>query len=68
MKEKQNYTAAFEELQRIVASLEQGDTSVDDLSEKIRRAGVLIKLCREKLTKTEENVATILQELEADEK
>jgi exodeoxyribonuclease VII small subunit len=63
-KEKINYTEAFEELQRMVAEIEEGDISVDDLSEKVARAAQLIKICRQKLSATEDNVSRILKELE----
>jgi exodeoxyribonuclease VII small subunit len=63
-KEKVNYTEAFEELQRMVAEIEEGDISVDDLSEKVARAAQLIKICRQKLSATEDNVSRILKELE----
>lgn len=63
-KEKISYTEAFEELQQIVAEIENGDISVDELAEKVKRATVLVKVCREKLSKTEEDVNTILKELE----
>ncbi|HLS29861.1 MAG TPA: exodeoxyribonuclease VII small subunit [Flavobacteriaceae bacterium] len=64
MKEKINYTEAFEELQNIVSEIEQGEISVDELSEKVKRAAQLIKICKTKLSTTEENVAEILKELE----
>lgn len=63
-KEKISYTEAFEELQQIVAEIESGDISVDELAEKVKRATVLVKVCREKLSKTEEDVNTILKELD----
>ena len=63
-KEKINYTEAFEELQRMVAEIEEGDISVDDLSEKVSRAAQLIKICRLKLSATEDNVSRILRELD----
>lgn len=58
------YTAAFEELQEIVNEIEQGEISVDALSAKVKRASVLIKICKTKLTTTEEDVQKILKELE----
>lgn len=64
MKEKINYTEAFEELQSIVSEIEQGEISVDELSEKVKRAAKLIKICKTKLSTTEENVGEILKELE----
>lgn len=59
-----NYTDAFEELQNIVSEIEDGEISVDELSIKVKRASELIKICKNKLTSTEENVNQILKELE----
>jgi exodeoxyribonuclease VII small subunit len=58
------YTEAFEELQQIVADIENGEISVDELAKKVERASQLIDLCRKKLTTTEEEVNKILKELE----
>ena len=63
MAEELNYTNAFAELQEIVTEIEQGEISVDELSAKVKRATVLIKFCKLKLTTTEEDVNTILKEL-----
>ncbi|WP_339611365.1 exodeoxyribonuclease VII small subunit [uncultured Planktosalinus sp.] len=64
MSEELTYTAAFEELQEIVNEIEEGEKSVDALSAKVKRASVLIKICKTKLTTTEEDVQGILKELE----
>lgn len=64
MNKQINYTQAFEELQNIVTEIEQGEISVDELSEKVKRAATLIKICKTKLTNTEEDVNQILKELE----
>lgn len=64
MSETINYTAAFNELRGIVAEIEEGEISVDELSAKVKRAAQLIKICRNKLTSTEEDVNKILKELE----
>ena len=61
--EKLNYTKAFEELQQIVQEIEQGEISVDELSQKVKRAAALIKICKDKLSSTEEDVSIILKEL-----
>ena len=63
MSANENYTEAFEELQTIVSEIEQGAISVDELSEKVKRAAQLIKICKSKLTTTEEDVNKILKEL-----
>lgn len=57
------YQEAFEELQELVQDIENGDISVDVLSEKVKRAAFLIKFCREKLISTEKDVNDILKDL-----
>ena len=59
------YTEAFEELQHIVTEIERGEISVDELSEKVKRAALLIKICKAKLSTTEEDVNVILKELDS---
>lgn len=63
MSDTPNYTEAFAELQEIVQEIEQGEISVDELSEKVKRAALLIKICKSKLSSTEEDVEKILKEL-----
>lgn len=63
--ENPNYTDAFKELQEIVTEIEQGEISVDELSEKVKRASRLIAICKNKLTTTEEDVNKILRELDS---
>ena len=65
MNDTANYTEAYEELQRIVSEIENGEISVDELSEKVKRATQLIRLCKLKLTTTEEDVNKILKDLES---
>ena len=64
MKKKHSYAEAFSELQKIVRELEDGEIGVDDLSEKVKRAAELIRICKDKLQHTEEDVQQILKELE----
>ncbi|MEI6172288.1 MAG: exodeoxyribonuclease VII small subunit [Bacteroidota bacterium] len=66
MNKEPNYSEAFNELQKIVSEIEGGDISVDELSEKVKRAALLIRICKNKLTSTEEDVSRILKELESD--
>jgi len=61
------YTAAFEELQTIVAEIEDGEITVDELSDKVKRAALLIKICKSKLTETEADVNKILEDLDQEE-
>lgn len=64
MSEEIAYTSAFEELQQIVQDIEKGEISVDELSQKVKRAAVLIQVCKKKLASTEEDVNEILKDLE----
>ena len=64
MNEEINYTDAFQELQTIVTEIENGEISVDELSQKVKRAAQLIKFCKTKLATTEEDVSKILKELD----
>lgn len=64
MSEELKYTDAFEELQTIVREIEEGEISIDDLSQKVKRAATLIKICKTKLSQTEEDVQAILRELD----
>jgi exodeoxyribonuclease VII small subunit len=64
MEKKKTYEAAYEELQEIVNEIESGSIGVDELSEKVKRAGELIRFCKDKLFKTEQEVNGVLKELE----
>lgn len=64
MSEQPNYADAFEELQQIVAQIEDGQITVDELSEKVKRAAFLISLCKSRLSSTEEDVNKILKDLD----
>ncbi len=66
MSKEQTYSDAFAELQQIVADIEDGEISVDELSEKVKRASELIAICKKKLSSTEEDVNQILKELESE--
>ena len=67
MSEETKYEEAFEELQQIESDIEEGEISVDALSAKVKRATELIRFCKEKLHTTEEDVNSILKELEEGE-
>ncbi len=66
MSEEIKYTDAFEDLQQIVLEIEEGEITVDELAVKVKRAAQLIKICKNKLATTEEDVNEILKELEGE--
>ena len=64
MKQKETYNEAVEKLRLIIEDIECGELDVDVLSEKVKEATRLIKLCKEKLFKADEEVKKILEELD----
>ena len=62
MKQEQKYEAAFAELQSIVRKMENDELDIDQMSEQLKRAQELIKLCKDKLTQTDEEIKKILAE------
>ena len=61
-KEEIKYETAFAELQSIVTKMENDELDIDQLSEQLKRAQELIKFCKDKLTKTDEEIKKILAE------
>jgi exodeoxyribonuclease VII small subunit len=59
----ETYNEAVEKLRKIVAEIEKGDIDVDILSEKVKEASRLIKVCKEKLAKVDQEVKKALEEL-----
>lgn len=57
------YSQAKQELEKIVSTIESGDLDVDALTEKVKRASELIAFCKEKLTKTDEELQKILENI-----
>ena len=60
MKEELKYEAAMAELQSIVRKMENNELDIDQMAEQLKRAQQLIKLCKDKLTKTDEEIKKIL--------
>lgn len=61
-KEEFNYSSAMKEVKSIIAELEDFDTDVDKIAERVERATSLLKQCKAKLLKTSETVDTLLEE------
>ena len=51
---KESYTTAITKLRQIIEDIERGELDVDVLSAKVKEAGRLISLCKEKLLKADE--------------
>ncbi|MDB2363750.1 exodeoxyribonuclease VII small subunit [Flavobacteriales bacterium] len=63
-KKEIKYSDALEELSEIVDKIDNEEVDVDELSENVKKALTLIKLCKTKLQKTEEEVQQVLKELD----
>ena len=47
------YKQTVRELEEIVERMENDELDIDQLSEQLKRAKTLVKLCKDKLTKTD---------------
>ncbi|WP_075590905.1 exodeoxyribonuclease VII small subunit [Labilibacter marinus] len=63
-KKKIGYVDAITEIEDILTKIEDNELDVDELSEKVKRVSVLLKVCKDKLHKTESEVENILKEIE----
>ena len=63
-KKEETYNDAIEKHRKIVAEIENGFLDVDILSEMVIESTRLIKLCKEKLYKVDEEVKRVLEELD----
>ena len=63
MEKQKTYQDAFEELQQLVRKMENVEIPVDELAEMIKRATLLINICKKKLTDTEEEVKMLLEKM-----
>ncbi|WP_167613809.1 exodeoxyribonuclease VII small subunit [Maribellus sediminis] len=61
---KISYSEAMAEIEEILEKIESDELDVDELAEKVKRVSVLLKTCKDKLTKTNEQVEEILKEME----
>ena len=63
-KKTESYAQAYDELQKILGALDQGEVDVDDLSEKVKRAAELIDFCQKRLRETELQVKRVMEKLD----
>lgn len=64
MAEQQTYTQAVNELDELVKKMQSADCSIDDLSAYTKRALELLKVCKTKLTATDQELQKILATLD----
>lgn len=56
------YEEALKRLEKIVSQMENDELDIDTLSEQLKEAQQLIKQCRDRLTKTDEEIKKLLNE------
>jgi exodeoxyribonuclease VII small subunit len=61
------YSEAVDELEDLLEQIDSEDVDLDDLAVKVERASELIRVCRDKIERTEMQVRTIIEDLEDDE-
>lgn len=61
---KVTYNEAISEIEEILEKIENEELDVDELADKVKRVSVLLKICKDKLLKTNEQVELILKEME----
>ena len=62
MTKELNYEEAVKQLEDIVAKMENEELDIDRMSEQLKVAKRLIKSCKDKLTKTDEEIKKLLDD------
>lgn len=62
MEQNFNYEHAMAQLSDIVKKMESGELDIDSLCQQLKTAKQLIRQCRDKLTKTNEEIKKLLEE------
>lgn len=62
MKKEIKYEEAVSQLETIVRKMESGELDIDAMSTELKTAQELIKLCKERLTKADEDIKQILEQ------
>ena len=62
-KKELSYKEAYARLEEIEALIESNKLDVDELSDKLKEASALLKICKEKLFKVNEETKKILEEI-----
>lgn len=61
-KQEMKYEEAVAQLEAIVRRMETGKLDLDSQTEELKKAQKLIKMCKDKLTKTDEEIKKMLEE------
>nr|WP_294726381.1 exodeoxyribonuclease VII small subunit [Prevotella sp.] len=61
-KKEMKYEEALRQLEDIVEKMENDELDIDQLSDQLKKAKKLVKLCKDKLTKTDAEIRKLLSE------
>ena len=62
MAKEMNYEEAVQQLESIVQRMENDELDIDELTTELKKAQELIKMCKAKLTKVDEDIKKILSQ------
>lgn len=60
--ETMKYEEALRQLDEIVRKMENNEYGIDELTTQLKKAKELVRQCKDKLTKTDEEIKKILEE------
>lgn len=63
MSNDEKYKAAIEQLDDIIAEIENDDVDVDELAARVKEAVKLLRMCKAKIDKAELDVKQIVEDL-----
>ncbi len=58
------YKDAIGEIEMLLEKIENEELDVDDLSEKVKRISFLLKICKDRLYQTEQDVEKVFKEMD----
>jgi exodeoxyribonuclease VII small subunit len=64
---KISYQEAYAELESILNKLENNELDVDQLTDQVKKASELIKICKSRLFETEAEIEKIIEDIDSDE-
>jgi exodeoxyribonuclease VII small subunit len=64
-KKEIGFNEAVKSIEKILKNIEEGEPDIDRLSEDVKKAAELIKICRRRLRETEDKIDGIMNDLKS---
>jgi exodeoxyribonuclease VII small subunit len=64
-KKEIGFNEAVKSIEKILKNIEEGEPDIDKLSEDVKKAAELIKICRRRLRETEDKIDGIMNDLKS---